>query len=256
MPTATPPPTARRNYAVSAYIAQRAAREALKARPRGSQAILSVVGQHQVAQAQTSALAVAQMLVEQDIEAEAEALLNLIGFTTPPDSLAGMIDAVDTDAEFERMVASIVQDAARAAESVAVTVRPHIYHVRFVNLPCCPRCAVLAGRVYRWSSGFERHPNCSCSMIPTTVASPLRQDPDELVRSGQVRGLSKYDMQALADGADLSRVVNVRSRKAGLLEAGHALTRAGKPTPASIYRQAGDDRAKALELLTAAGYIR
>ncbi len=92
-------------------------------------------------------------------------------------------------------------------------------------------------------------------MTATTVASPLRQDPNELVRSGQVRGLSKADQQALADGADLNRVVNVRLKKAGLLDAGHALTRAGKPTPAAIYRASGEDRAKALELLKAAGYI-
>jgi len=84
----------------------------------------------------------------------------------------------------------------------------------------------------------------------------LRQDPEELVRSGQVTGLSKADRQALADGADLGRVVNVRSKKAGLLEAGHALTRGGKPTPAGIYRTAGDDRDRALDLLARYGYIR
>jgi hypothetical protein len=92
-------------------------------------------------------------------------------------------------------------------------------------------------------------------MIPTTVAAPYAQDPDELVRTGQVRGLSKADMQALEDGANLNRVVNVRSKKAGLLVAGQALTRAGKPTPAGIYRLAGEDRDKALTLLAQHGYI-
>lgn len=220
----------------------------------GTTAVLGVVAAHQIAQVQTSQRSVAEMLAEQEIDAAAEAILNSLTFTTEAPALDQMLQQVDTDAEFDRLVESIVTDAARAAESVATTVRPNIWHVRFVNPPCCARCAILAGRVYRWSDGFERHPGCDCSMIPTTVASPLVQDPDELVRSGQVRGLSKADMRALADGADLNRVVNVRNRKAGLLEAGHALQRGGRPTPAGIYRLASD-RSEALSLLGRYGYI-
>lgn len=230
-------------------------REARKARNRGPAAVAGVVAAHQVAQAQTSQAAVAEMLAEQEIDSAAEALLNVLSFTTDAAALDRMLGEIDTDQEFDRLVASIVTDAARAAESVAVTVRPNIYHVRFVSPPCCARCAILAGRVYRWSSGFERHPGCDCSMIPTTVASLYRQNPDELVAAGQVRGLSKADAQALVDGSDLSQVVNVRSKKAGLLDAGQALTRGGRPTPAGIYRLAGDDRAKALDLLTQHRYI-
>ena len=62
-------------------------------------------------------------------------------------------------------------------------------------------------------------------------------------------------MQALADGADLGQVVNIRRKAAGLLEAGHALTRGGRPTPAGIYRLASD-RADALRLLKRYGYLR
>jgi hypothetical protein len=217
-------------------------------------AISGVVFAHQIAQAQTSQTAVAEMLAEQEIDALADALLNLPSFTTAPDDLTRMLDTVADGASFDRMVESLVTDAARAAESVAVAVRPDIYHVRYVSPPCCPRCAILAGRVYRWSDGFERHPGCDCSMIPTTVAAPYAQDPDDLVRTGLVRGLSKADAQSLADGADLARVVNVRSKKAGLLEAGHALTRGGRPTPAGVYRLASD-REDALGLLARYGYI-
>lgn len=255
------PPTltsARRNYRLSALISRRAVREARKVRGQGVAAVAGVVAVHQIAQAQTSQAAVRDMLAEQDIESAADALLNLPSFTTAVADLERMLADITTDmqAEFDRLVESLVTDAARAAESVAVAVRPDIYHVRFVNPPCCSRCAILAGRVYRYSDGFLRHPGCDCSMTPTTVASPLRQDPDELVRNGQVTGLSKADMQALRDGADLNQVVNVRSKKAGLLEAGHALTRGGRPTPAGIYRLAGDDRERALELLARHGYIR
>lgn len=196
------------------------------------------------------------MLTEQDIDSVADALLDLLAFTSEPAAVDRMLAEVDTDAEFDRIVASIVQDAARAAESVAIAVRPNIYHVRYLSPPSCSRCAVLAGRAYRWSTGFQRHPGCDCSMIPTTVGSPFVQDVDQLVRDGQVSGLSKDDMQALRDGADLGQIVNVRRKSAGLLDAGHALTRAGKPTPAGIYRLAGNDRSAALELLKRFGYIR
>lgn len=224
-------------------------------RSRGTQAVAGVVVAHQIAQAQTSQTAVGEMLTEQSIDKAAEALLNLASFTTDTSSLDAMLAAIDTDGEFDRLVESITTDAARAAESVATAVRPDIYHVRYVNPPCCARCAVLAGRVYRWSEGFQRHPGCDCSMIPTTVASPLRQNPDQLVADGQVRGLSKADLLAVQDGADLGQVVNVRKRAAGLLEAGQSLQRGGRPTPAGIYKLAGDAQGKALDLLQQYGYI-
>lgn len=99
--------------------------------------------------------------------------------------------------------------------------------------------------------------NCDCVMIPTTVAAPdLTYDPQELVRAGQVTGLSKADRQAIEDGADLGQVTNIRRRSAGLMDSGEALTRGGRPTPAGIYRMAGDDRDRALSLLAQHGYIR
>lgn len=253
-----PPPTsARRNHALSALIARRAVREARKVRGRGAGAVLGVVVAHQVANAATSQTAVADALAEQSIEAPVDAALNLASFTTDLPAFEQMLARVEADmaAEFDRLVDSLVVDAARAAESVAVAVRPDVYHVRYVSPPCCSRCAVLAGRVYRWSDGFLRHPGCDCVMVPTTVAAPFAQDPDELVRQGLVSGLSKADRQALADGADLGQVVNVRRRAAGLLEAGHALTRGGRPTPAGIYRLASD-RAEAVELLRRYRYVR
>jgi hypothetical protein len=102
---------------------------------------------------------------------------------------------------------------------------------------------VLAGRVYRYSQGFLRHPNCDCVMLPTTVAAPdLVQDPVELAKAGQIRGLSQADMLAIEQGADFGQVVNVRLRKAGLRQAGKVLARRGKPTPEGIYAAAGEDR--------------
>jgi hypothetical protein len=197
--------------------------------------------------------AVAEMLAEQRIEAPADARLTAPAFTTDVQAFAAMLDASGA-VGLERLVESLVQDAGRAAESVAAAVRPNVYHVRYVSPPSCSRCAVLAGRVYRWSDGFLRHPHCDCTMIPTRSASPLRQSPDALVAAGHVTGLSKADRKAIADGADLSQVVNIRRRQAGLREAGAVLSRDGRLTPAGIYRLASD-RAHAVELLRAAGYI-
>jgi hypothetical protein len=93
-------------------------------------------------------------------------------------------------------------------------------------------------------------------MLPTTVAAPdLVQDPAELAKAGQVRGLSRADMLAIEQGADFNRVVNVRSKKAGLRQAGRVLARAGRPTPEGIYAVTGDDRAEAVRLLKQYGYI-
>lgn len=253
------PPTltsARKNYAQSALIARRAIREARAAQSRGAAVVASVVLTHQIANATTSNAAVPEMLLEQEIDAAAEALLNAAAFTTDVASIERMLDDVARDFEFDRLVASLVQDAGRAAESVAVAVRADVYHVRFVNPPCCSRCAVLAGRTYRWSDGFQRHPGCDCSMVPTTVASPFRQSPKQLVDAGMVTGLSKADQKAIADGADINQVVNVRLKSAGLTQAGQALRRGSRPTPAAIYKRAGNDRDLAVRLLAQSGYVR
>ena len=208
------------------------------------------------------------MLAEQGIDVAADALLNPGAFTTSPDNVVAMASVA---LNLERLVESLIQDAGRAAESVATAARPNIRHVRFLSPPSCGRCAVLAGRVYRYSDGFQRHPNCDCTMIPTTVAAAEVQDPVELFEQGLIvntridkktgerittPGLSKADAQAIRDGADFNKVVNTRLAKAGLKESGRVLVRRGRLTPEGIYQQAGDNRDMALDLLKANGYLR
>lgn len=53
---------------------------------------------------------------------------------------------------------TLVADAGRQASGVAIAARPRMGWVRMVNPPCCSRCAILAGRWYGWSAGFQRHP--------------------------------------------------------------------------------------------------
>jgi hypothetical protein len=100
-----------------------------------------------------------------------------------------------------------------------------------------------------------RHPGDDCVTVPVAEADDsLVTDPAAMVRAGQIRGLSKADREAVLDGADLGQVVNVRRSAAGLTEAGQVLARAGRPTPAGIYRVAGD-RDEALSLLERFGYV-
>lgn len=254
---AAPPPVATRYHAASALVATKAAADAARVRPRGLRFAWEILARSQVRQAAVAVEAVDLMLRQQDIAAEPEASLFAPAFTTSPDMFGAMVEEVDVDAEFERLVASLVQDAARAAQSVTTATRPRIGHVRHLDPPSCSRCAVLAGRVYRWSEGFERHPGCDCVMIPTTLSNPdLVHDPVELARKGQVTGLSKADRRAILEhGADFGQVVNVRQRSAGLHESGRILARAGRMTPEGIYRAAGDDQEAALELLAANGYL-
>jgi hypothetical protein len=215
-----------------------------------------VVYRYQIAQAVLAQAAVSQMLAAQDIEAQAEALLSSAAFTTDVARFERMAESAATDYQFARLAESLVQDAGRAAQSVAVTARPRVGWVRHLTLPSCSRCAVLAGRVYRYSEGFLRHPQCDCTMLPVTVASPdYTYDPEALAREGRVTGLSKGDLRAIADGADFAQVVNIRSRAAGLHESGRVLSRAGRLTPEGIYRTTSS-RDEALALLQRNGYLR
>lgn len=211
---------------------------------------------YQSAQAVLAEAAVDRMLAEQDIDVEAEALLNGPAFTTTMDRFEQMLESLTAEWQLERLAESLTQDAGRTAQQVTVAARPQVGWVRHLTLPSCSRCAVLAGRVYRFSQGFQRHPGCDCTMIPVTVASPdFTYDVDELVRVGQVTGLSKADKAALAEGADFSKVVNIRSRKAGLTQSGRVLSRAGRLTPEGIFKLASD-REEALALLKRNGYFR
>lgn len=106
-----------------------------------------------------------------------------------------------------------VADAGRDAASAAIVARPRVSWVRVVSAPCCQRCAVLAGRVYRYSQGFQRHPRCNCTMLPQTVANP---DAVGLtIGPGDVKDLTARQRQMIADGADFNKVINDYQRKRG-----------------------------------------
>lgn len=228
-------------YAYSARLASRAVEEAARAGrvggPAGMSAAVLAIMQHQGAAALEAPSAAVAMLAEQGMKSATEAAVMPLGFVTPPESLEAMIRSVEadimaeiaagveeaeraidmaaeslwTDWRFDRLVASMVQEAARDAQHVDLVTRPWISHVRHLNLPSCRDCVALAGRIYKWSTGFQRHPGCDCVMIPTTLANEsLTYDPAQLAADGQVTGLSRADLKAIELGADYAQVVNVR----------------------------------------------
>jgi hypothetical protein len=75
-------------------------------------------------------------------------------------------------AGLDAIVRTQVADAGRVADQVALVARGVDGYVRLVVGRSCSRCIILAGRVYEWSDGFERHPNC----VPagTLVSGPRR----------------------------------------------------------------------------------
>ncbi len=234
----------------------------------------------QVEAARAAAVYVPTVLAEQDIDADPvgevvpEAFAGMASDGRPLDSLLGGAlaavaarqaagaatpEALGAGWEFlKRVIRTQVPDAGREAASVATAARPAVQgHVRYLRLPSCGRCTVLAGRFYRWSDGFLRHENCDCVMLPTNEAPgrDLVSDPMDAFRRGDVRGLSQDDEQAVRDGADLGQVVNVRRKKAGLSRAGRVLERGGRLTPEGVYHFAGDDRDEAIRLLRQFGYL-
>jgi hypothetical protein len=108
-----------------------------------------------------------------------------------------------------------VADTTRLSVASGMAARPHASgYYRALRPPSCARCAILAGRHYKWNRGFKRHPRCDCVHIPVQDAdnSSLAFDARSAIEAGQVTGLSKADTKAILEhGADPAQVVNAKS---------------------------------------------
>lgn len=168
----------------------------------------------------------------------------------------------------DRIVRTEVADTGRLADGAALAARPSVGgYVRMLQAPSCPRCAILAGRWYRWSAGFDRHPLCDCVHIPANESGgqDMTVDPMTAFRAGQIHGLTRAQTKALEDGADMSRLINVHRKNATYTAGGRHMTReltgrgrrrgAPRPTPEQIYRDA-TSRDDAVRLLKRFAYIR
>lgn len=188
----------------------------------------------------------------------------------------------------DMLTQSLVADAGRMATSVGIASRPQVSgYVRMLGGPGCPRCAVLAGKWYRYNTGFLRHPRCHCVHIPASEnrSGDWRTDPVRAIREGQVTGLSKAQTSAILDhGADVSQVINasrgmdyarvmgqrlqitregvtvrgVAGKRLGQIHkaAGHRFRESAvfRLTPESIY-QIGGGRDNTIRLLKEHGYL-
>jgi hypothetical protein len=129
------------------------------------------------------------------------------GLTVQEAMLAGQ-------AQLLRMAASEVADAGRGAAGVAMVANRSVTgYVRTVRSGACARCAILAGRWYRWNADFQRHKRCQCYGTPATEARPGRRtNPmsffNGLSRAEQDRRFTIGGAEAIRNGADIYKVVN------------------------------------------------
>lgn len=175
------------------------------------------------------------VLAEQGISAAATGDRVATGsLLTSPARTSMILEKAANDAAFQRIVGALVNDASRTASLVDIGRREAVTgYVRSLIPPSCSRCAILAGRVYRYSTGFRRHPRCDCLMTPTnqSIGPTLVTDPADAYERGWIRGLSKGDREAVDSGADIARVVNVRRKAAGLSVGSSVAVRTGALTP-------------------------
>lgn len=287
-----------RSQALSHYRAQQRvtlrAVQAIRAVFRRSptvEPIARVVSAYQVASATTSATTIASFADSAVPLARPAAFAGYTAAGFPlSDPLATILDRVNADiedaaakvlADLDRFVASEVAEAGRSASQVEFVARPDwTNYVRLLNPPSCARCAILAGRVYRDLDAFQRHPLCDCVMVPVTDWQEAHDEglissAQDLFESGDLRGLSQADAQAVSDGADIAQVVNAQSgmATADLFSQGRmkvtttgttkrAAWRKANPNrpyrlrPEAIYALAKGDRAEAIRLLRLYGYLR
>jgi hypothetical protein len=144
-------------------------------------------------------------------------------------TVAGLIDAKQRIAAGDTPTAALAQsfvriariaqtevaDAGRGATQASMSLDSHITgYVRQTRGTGCSRCVILAGKEYRWSDGFLRHPRCHCVHVPVVHGStPRRQDPkalfDRLSADQQARAFTAAGAEAIRAGADIASVVNV-----------------------------------------------
>lgn len=180
---------------------------------------------------------------------------------------------------------SEVADAGRGADSVAMAAEPRCAgYVRIITGGACGRCAILAGRWYRWNAAFARHPHCHCQQVPAADEAQMAKhliDPhsyfESLSADQQNRAFTVAGARAIRDGANIGQVVNARrgiytasifGRDVQATTEGatrHSLykkaaRKSGRPvspvrlTPQAIYELASD-REEAIRLLYRFGYL-
>ncbi len=219
----------------------------------------------QIYAAREAEFAVNRSVIEQGLLAPMAAAIAPNAFRTAADgrSLVSLLEQADSLSSLFAMTTTQIADTGRVAAGVALTARPNLSgYIRNVGATCCSRCAILAGRFYRYSDDFQRHINCKCTMVATTTAGygEYIETPDDLFQAGRINDLTVGQRSALEDGADISRVIN--ANRGGLSPVGGGLRgtteradgKRARLTPYSIYKLA-TSRDEAIRLLVANGYL-
>ncbi|PRX90832.1 hypothetical protein [Allonocardiopsis opalescens] len=187
----------------------------------------------------------------------------------------------------DMIVRTQVADAARVADLIGLAARPGVVaYTRVVQLPACARCIILAGQTYPWSTGFERHPNCDCALVPLRPGVDDAPDSprelfEQMAREQQDRRFGAAAAAAIRAGADIAQVVNARR---GLTVAGgrefttegtsarglsgrilgqlrrvpgyqYRMSTVPRPTAEQLIADARGDHAEAIRLLRRFGYL-
>ncbi len=241
--------SAREYHAAAAEVVGRGVKAARRARRGPAAELARVVVAYQALAVRASGEYVPEILAEQGIDAATVATpspVGLLGVASDGRSLSGLlgyaVGAAVTNAEFDRIVATQLQDVGRAAGEIQMGVRPAVTgYVRVVSGSACSRCMILAGRIYRWNEGFERHPGCNCEHVPTTDARAegVMTNPQSMFESlsaaEQDRRFGRAGAQAIRDGADMGQVVNAR-RGMDTMQSGLLFTREGATTRGRAYK--------------------
>ncbi|SFO82611.1 hypothetical protein SAMN05421810_10185 [Amycolatopsis arida] len=143
--------------------------------------------------------------------------------------------------------ATEITDAGRTATQVQLIAdRRAAGYERVVKLPACDRCIILAGRLYRVSQGFRRHPRCDCHMAPVTREQWRESNPDHHPRAlfesmseaEQNTRFGTGNAAAIRAGADPAQVVN--ARRAAMPVAGRWTTTQGTTSRGLVGQRLGE----------------
>ena len=120
-------------------------------------------------------------------------------------------------ATLRQMAMQAIEDTSISAMGVSITQRAGVGYVRVESPDCCPRCAILAGKYFRHSQNFLRHPKCHGTTIPCKGRDKAEKqgwitDPmdrfNRMSEAEQDELFGHADAQAIRDGADIYQVVN------------------------------------------------
>lgn len=253
--------TAQTAYRRNAALVKKAERSVLAKRTTRDRAV--EIGRHQMLAATLAVRTSAAVLAEQGVDTDGPRVITP-AFTAGLTTLEELVDGANATS-LVLLTQVLVGDAGKSAGGVYTASRPQqLGYVRYLVGTSCERCAILAGRWYRWSDGFLRHPFCDCVHLPAnrSASEELAADPMTAFEEGRITGLSKAQTAAIRDGADISQVVNARRGMRMVNFGGRRVqtttTNARgrvRLTPESIYRLSRD-RSEAIGLLRVYGYIR